>query len=918
MKKKNNILAVYFYTVLSFLIAILYRFGIQNFEFPDLFYINIQESDYRSFINTVWQVQASISLLFITLTSLIIGNLDKSIYGQKVSEIILIRKNCEITYWDKVIISILLSIINFYFVSHGDLEGTTFIFMISIYITVLLIYDTFKLLFKLDDYESKVKIYIQENMDLFKNDDTCCNEIIERLEYDTIDSIINRRHQSMNKLVNYILLLEEKYNDSNVKDKVFKTFITVFQTLIEYDEFELAKSYINTIKKITNNYDLVEELVYSLKDSEILNVNTKNKNIRNKIDIIILLHNLNEETYEIDCLDKIADEFLNRLINNKDIENIGYFLQKFINIEYKYKTLRIDDMLYEIAYLYSNLTKVEEFYKLNINTIILNIFLDDRDNYILDDKKLLTNFFNRSFFLLNSNERFNYEDKIKLQSYFLDSIIDIFWIKNTQSDKYWILRESLFYIFRTVLNENYINKKVIVNLISTKLYIKSYRLLEYNDNDKSERVHYIIAILSIYLYYISFRDDECYTSEFMEECKAIFNFNYSIDGSTDTYSLCQIAKIAGISILKEFDNIKEELEKVNWEKIPQNGAKVCILSDVINEYYVYYCLLFYEYYNYKCINMEKLSQSQIRKFISYFDNDGFLKDDYLDDYKSFAVWYGFKEGEIPETNNDFYNRLIYEFKKKVFSELESKVSNSDQMKQKINIVERTVRDDIEKNIFFNNKINYEKFIKVSKDIHVPIWEFDYLDSFKFNSDRINYKYYNYIFTEINTRLIRYEYTYNSSNLEDILNKLVNDNIKVDTIINLINSKKCLLHNENPEVVNEYCNFEKMLNNIGNADIGKINTYGSTYYLDSNKFNICLKNVNVDICLPDEKWIETELEKCKKSNEFYSIAINDVLIELDRDDAIWYMKNNYREISTNCEIYIDVQDNCGYKIEFKYE
>lgn len=919
MKKKNNIIAICIYIVASFLLAMGFRFAIQNYKFPELFYITIEKGDYRSLINTIWQVQASVSLLSITLTSLIIGNLDKSIYGQKLSDVILIRKIYEITYWDKVIISILLSIINFLFVSHGDLEGTTFIFIISICITVLLIHDTFKFLFKLDDCESKVKLYIEGNLDLFDNENTWVNEIIEQLEYDTIESIINGRNKSINKLSNYIQYLEEKYKDKDIKNKIFKTFITVFQTLIEYNEFELAKSYIKTIKEITNNDELVEDLVYSLKDSEILNINTKNKNIKNKIDIIISLYELNDQTYKIGCIDKIADEFLNKLINNKDIENIEYFLKKFLKIEYRYKTSRIEDMLFEIAYLYSNLAKVEEFYKLNINITILHIFLDENDNYVLEDKRLLTNFFNRSFFLLNSNTLINYDDKITIQSYFLDSIMDIFWIKNSKSDKYWILRESVFYIFRSVLNENYINKKIIINLISTKLYIKNHRLEEYNDKDKNERVYYIIGVLNIYLYCISFKDNKCYTLEFMNECKDLFNFKYSIDGSKDTYSLCQITKKAGVSILKEFDNIKSELEGFKWERIPQNGFKNGILSYVIYEYYVYYCLLFYKDYNYKNLNIENLSKSQIRSFIDYFDSNGNLNEKYIKNYKSFGLWYGFKEDEIPETNDDFYKMLISEFKKKEFISIKSKISNLDHMTQKIEIVKKTVNEDIEKNIFFNNEVDNEKFTKISKDIYIPIWQFDYLDSHKFNSEQITFKYYEYIFEKIDLKVNSCQYTYKSCNLEDIFNQLIGSNINIDTIINLIDNKKYLFTNQETKVVNDYINFEKTLNNIGSSDIPRINSYGSTYYLDSNQFKIYLKNVDVNISEPDDKWIETKLERYKNEYiETYNVPIDDILIELSKEDILWYMKSNYKKISTSCEIYIDVKNDCGYKVEFKYE
>lgn len=130
-----------------------------------IIYIAIEGADYRSFLNAVWQVQTSVAILTITFITLIIGKLDARILGFKLNEVMLLHKSFKLNYWEKVWINTLTVILNFFYVSHANLNAVTLVFLISSFLTLSLLKESLNIITTPEKYENEVKKYIFEKLD---------------------------------------------------------------------------------------------------------------------------------------------------------------------------------------------------------------------------------------------------------------------------------------------------------------------------------------------------------------------------------------------------------------------------------------------------------------------------------------------------------------------------------------------------------------------------------------------------------------------------------------------------------------------------------------------------------------------------------------------------------------------------------
>ncbi|MEB2589768.1 hypothetical protein SOP87_29505, partial [Bacillus cereus] len=131
-----------------------------------IIYINILDSDYRSFLNATWQVQTSIAILTITFITLILGRLDARILGFKLTEVMLLRSNkFQLNYWEKVWLNTLTVVINFFYVAHANLTGVSIIFLISSILTISLLRESLNIVIKPEQYENEIKMYILKGLD---------------------------------------------------------------------------------------------------------------------------------------------------------------------------------------------------------------------------------------------------------------------------------------------------------------------------------------------------------------------------------------------------------------------------------------------------------------------------------------------------------------------------------------------------------------------------------------------------------------------------------------------------------------------------------------------------------------------------------------------------------------------------------
>ncbi|MDF3554654.1 hypothetical protein COM99_26470 [Bacillus cereus] len=169
INRNNNMLRILCISILLILFIEIYDWII-NIEWikqkVGIIYINILDSDYRSFLNATWQVQTSIAILTITFITLILGRLDARILGFKLTEVMLLRSNkFQLNYWEKVWLNTLTVVINFFYVAHANLTGVSIIFLISSILTISLLRESLNIVIKPEQYENEIKMYILKGID---------------------------------------------------------------------------------------------------------------------------------------------------------------------------------------------------------------------------------------------------------------------------------------------------------------------------------------------------------------------------------------------------------------------------------------------------------------------------------------------------------------------------------------------------------------------------------------------------------------------------------------------------------------------------------------------------------------------------------------------------------------------------------
>lgn len=195
-KKRRIVLLI----LLFFALALIWGYGkLLELEYVkqhfSLLYITLEENDLRSFLNAVWQVQTSVSILTITFITLIMGRLHTQVHGFKLNEIMVLNKK-KLNYWEKVWLNIGTVGLNFFYVSMADTSSVTLVFLISLFLTVSLLMESLHILRTPEDFEQRVADYI--NLEL--------------------ENAINTEKASFKKVDNDT----EKSNDINVDASISK------------------------------------------------------------------------------------------------------------------------------------------------------------------------------------------------------------------------------------------------------------------------------------------------------------------------------------------------------------------------------------------------------------------------------------------------------------------------------------------------------------------------------------------------------------------------------------------------------------------------------------------------------------------------------------------------------------------------
>jgi hypothetical protein len=173
--KEISYIRVLFYSLFIFCITIAYDEILNDYlppiKFLNFVYINMGLDDIRSFLFTVWQVQTSVSVLSITFVTIVLTRVEHKILGMTVTEVLLLRKKrLLLNYWEKVLLSIVIVIMNMFFVSHEKLGASTLLFLINGGIILSLLVESLRIIIDPESQYQKVVKFLEKNID----------EIVER------------------------------------------------------------------------------------------------------------------------------------------------------------------------------------------------------------------------------------------------------------------------------------------------------------------------------------------------------------------------------------------------------------------------------------------------------------------------------------------------------------------------------------------------------------------------------------------------------------------------------------------------------------------------------------------------------------------------------------------------------------------
>lgn len=341
-----NFKKITFYLVVITAVAFGWTACVNTGRMPDVFYLDPKSINIENLMFYAWQVQVTIALISISLTALIVSNLETRIYGQTIKSILMINEKLKVTYFDKIILVIILSVANLWAIMYRCLPIVIIIFIFSNAGVLDLILDSFNILFNTSKYEIKVKKYIDNNVKLMKEGKVNnLNEIITNIRISNKLLIDSGNIMQANNNIKYIISIRNEIINKNDSEKLN------FDLIVSSIEDTVVES-----MKFLNNNNFVEESILILNEI-ILNEYDENNN----------------------------DWFLERLLNeliNKGLESSSYNTFSIINKYLLYNLLdninndenksMIASVLYKyFEYIYYN-NKINDFVKRKVILSYIN------------------------------------------------------------------------------------------------------------------------------------------------------------------------------------------------------------------------------------------------------------------------------------------------------------------------------------------------------------------------------------------------------------------------------------------------------------------------------------------------------------------------------------------------------------------
>jgi hypothetical protein len=604
-----------------------------------------------------------------------------------------------------------------------------------------------------------------------------------------------------------------------------------------------------------------------------------------------------------DKIISIGQSVLNKGFVQESIEIANRLMDASnINEQHPY-TPNIFQFIVEIARSASKQNNEESIYG------IMN-FLDsivEKGKYAND----IIYYFSTFYIALNRNEILSMRSKDNVIHRFFHRIIDrLTYGKGTKRDLYRQVAYSLikyFIIYQGSLNH--------FSYFLHRLYLQ-------NKVNMDEDIYEIFIVVSIFLYYVSFRE-RYFNDEFKEKVKMLLSNkqreNISIESN---FSLRNLILNSEGDFWKYYSEVKNELTKGDWEYVPEFEAKWLRLDEYIREFYIYYSYLFSNPFYFNSEYLEKLDSDELRLLSEYFD-DKRLKQDYIEGLQTFLEWIN-KETKY-ENNNYIAEYIINAYKQSVFKELLATNKEVDKIEKNIQSIKEKVVNAIQNSVL--TKLDYQidpSLISFAqgKQFHFKMeiptdYLADKVHYINFDIDKIIVgRLERYIIAALKSRFINLNLKFNDTEkIKKLLlaaESLNNIGVEVNTIIKNHNNQTIIAHFENEESREQLKNFEEKLLTIGNF------TYLiNALYIDRKKLKINIVNIDIEIRSAQENDIKEKLLETKINDNVYKVnVVNDIKLELTYDEAKKYFMQKYKilEIRVKLEFYT-MGDKLGILVSY---
>lgn len=830
MKFKINWIDIGIYVMLSILIALAWMLIVNTGKLPALFYLDPQKISIDNLMYYTWQVQVTIALISISLTSLIISKLDRKVYGQSVKEILMITKKLQLTYIDKIILVILLSVLNLWFIMYGILPALIVVFIISIVGVLDLIIDSYNILLNPEKYEDKVKKYINSNLIEFsKEKPNRLSKLIENIELNNKQLISLNNISALEMNITYLLEISNELNDMKMSNK---------ESLNEL-LFRIEKSIINTVK-FSTEYNDIESVIKTI----------------------------------------------NRIMNK--------------NFKYNNKQQLINELLYTLI----NKTKTncsEEIYH-KINKYILIDIFDNIDLKVIE-KLFLSDCQSKCFYWIYKNDNLNGFLREEIINKFINLLVPSEF-GDLDSDEYFVRKHAIYYISkRLIIN----NEKEIFGELFKALYKSNSFSVNLN---KPNKIYEIIITINIFIYYISVKEDAC-EDEFKKNVESFLTFK--ADNQTKyNLNIRDFATRIGIYIWDCYKDIKEEMLKSNWEYCPNGLAKQLIITNAIDEYFLFYSIVNIEYYDYNDYISKNFDVNICQTILGYFKRDETLKDDVMKNFSSFVKMYSINLNE-----DELYNKMniLYNITSRLYSkfviEQQKEYYQLDKVEENIKKIREDAIEKLKNNDFYTlndgKNINGQKYSFKTELSTGVLAEKIYLSGISYQ-DLIVYSIEEKILDLIRQSAYYFIFSYKDENKIEKLLRFINEkNFLVGSIINSRPSDDWnIIHNEKSHELNKLKKFEERMQNHYNLT----NYKTECIILNNKEFNIQIKITQIKIQDIDENYILEMLNQIPKdTNNYYKVnVVNDIYTLFEENEIKEYFAYKYKTLDVSFKIKHNIKVN----------